>query len=304
MGKMCNYQDLQKSDGDMGRTGKSMFRIFCQVRFLTALMVGGLLWHASAPPASAQYFYEWLGMITPVFSLSNPKGEIQCRLVYLTIASGTETIPRLNVSRSLRADYGLTSSRLFLDWMARIQAGRFSLRANLDFVDFSGSRPYLNRPGQGRADARFEYSGFRLGGDFDIVQWYESRVGVNMDYDLHNAFFTESIYTSGGGKKLSTPGPITVGAYAVLNPNVNFMGVTGVVEGRARWTVAGPPLTEWEVAAGLRSAETLFGSLAVRGGFRSTSIEFQDNISAINAVYPTKVDLVLDGWFGELVYYY
>ncbi len=281
-----------------------MFRIFLQVRFLAVLTVSVLLLHASVLPASAQYFYELLGMIPPIFSLSNPKGEIQLRTVYLTIASGKETIPRLNVSRSLRADYGLTSSRLFFDSMARVQAGRFSFRMNLDFCDFSGSRPYMNQRGQANADARFEYSGFRLGGEFDILQWYESRIGVDLDYDLHNAFFSESIYTTGGGKKLSTPGPITLGVHVALNPNVNYFGVSPMVEGRARWTVSGPAMTDWEVSAGLRSAENLLGSLALRGGFRSTSIEFLDNTSAINALYPSRIDVVLDGWFGEMVYYY
>lgn len=271
---------------------------------MAALVLGGLVWHASAPPVSAQYFYELMGMVPPIFSLSNPKGEIRLRIVYLTISSGTETIPQLNVARSLREDYGLTSGRLFLDSMARIQAGRFSLRGNLEFCDFSGERPYLRQPGQASADVRFEYSGFRLGGDFDIVQWYESRIGVNLDYDLRNAIFTESIYTAGGGKKLSTPGPITIGAHVVLTPNSGYLGVSPVVEARARWSVSGPPLTDWEVSAGLRSAETLLGSIALRGGFRSTSIDFQDNKSAINAPYPTRLDLVLNGWFGEVAYYY
>jgi hypothetical protein len=188
--------------------------------------------------------------------------------------------------------------------MARVQAGRFSFRMNLDFCEFAGSRPRLNQPGQPDTDARFEYSGFRLAGEFDIVQWYESRIGVALDYDLYSAYFSESIYTNGGGKKLSTPGPITLGGYVVLNPNVGYFGVSPMVEGRARWTISGPAMTDWEISAGLRSAENLIGSLAIRGGFRSTSIEFLDNRSAINTPYPARLDAELQGWFGEIVYYY
>lgn len=303
LGKKCNYRDLRKYCKIMGRTGKSMSRIFRQIRLLAVLTLSGLVWHASAVPASAQYFYELMGMIPPIFSLSNPKGEIRLRAMYVNLASGKETIPQRNLTRSLRDDYGMTSNSLFVDTMARIQAGRFSFRGHLDFCEFTGNRPYGNQPGQLRADARFEYSGFRLGGDFDIVQWYESRIGVNLDYDIYNAYFSEAIYTR-GGRKISTAGPITIGAHVVLCPPMNYLGVWPVLEGRARWSVSGPTMTDWEVAGGLRSAETLLGSIALRGGFRSTSLSFEDNVSAINNLPPTRLDVVLDGWFGEVVYYY
>ena len=49
---------------------------------------------------------------------------------------------------------------------------------------------YSETPQQG-----FLTTGVRLGGDLDVVQWYRSRAGLDMDYDQYSPIFSEAIRT-------------------------------------------------------------------------------------------------------------
>jgi hypothetical protein len=79
-----------------------------------------------------------------------------------------------------------------------------------------------------------------------------------------------------------------------------------VAEARARWPIAGTQVTDWEVSLGLKTPETILGTTALKGGYRRTSIEFNDHRHQHwnNVTVPTNLNVVLGGWFVELAYYY
>jgi len=173
--------------------------------------------------------------------------------------------------------------------------------------DYIGTRPVTNVPDRPYGEARFEYTGLRLGGDLDVVQWGRSRVGVNMDYDLYVPDFRASINETtrfSPGKQINGTSALTLGVHAVYNPTFNLYGISSVGEVRARWPILGTEITDWEVSAGLKSAETALGSVALRGGYRRTNIEFYDTETYNGAGVSTEFNAAIGGWFGEMVYYY
>ena len=154
-----------------------------------------------------------------------------------------------------------------------------------------------------RAEARFSHSGFRLGADLDLLQWGDSRVGLNADCDLSLPEFTESVFTL-EGKRISGEPPVTGGIHFYWNPTRYFLGLSGVLEAKARWPLTGSEVTEWEISAGARGVENSLGSIALKGGYRNTSLRFEDS-QAYNGLEVTATfDGVFYGWFLEFVYNY
>lgn len=149
--------------------------------------------------SSAQGFAGLIESYSPMFSLPSLQGEVRVTPIWIGISSGNEVIPTLGITWNLRDQFGLTQTNLFLDSMIRLQLGRLSFRVEYEPRDFVGTKTAVNDPLHREANARLAYSGVRLGGDLDIVQWYRSRVGVNLDYDLFSPIFDESIQTGGGG---------------------------------------------------------------------------------------------------------
>jgi len=262
----------------------------------------------------AQAFPRLANRFSPLSYLPEFHGELQERLMVMGIASGKNTIPSLGRSWDLKEDFGMVEPNLFLDWMGRVQAGRLSLRLHARLWEFSGTRNFRDLPGELSADARFEYSGFGIGTDFDLFQRGKSRIGVNLDYILYSPIFTEAIQTrntitiddtyTAHGKKITGKPPMTVGAHVTLNPDRRFYGISGVVEARASWPLFGSSVTDWEISAGFIAPETVLGSIAFKAGYRRTAVEFTDDQLFENARVSSVLNVVMDGWFGELAYYY
>jgi hypothetical protein len=269
--------------------------------------VGGFLFHAGATSAVAQGFPGLLDALSPLFSFPRLEAEARVTPIWTRLLYAKLVAPSLQMSWDLKDDFALQSSVLFLDSMVRLQVGRLSFRTHYNVRDYKGTTPLTNLPGRAFGEARFDYSGLRLGGDFDVFQWGRSRVGVNMDYDLYTPNFTASINEANrasAGKQIFGTSALTLGMHLVYNPTFNVYGISAVGEARARWPIMGTEVTDWEVSGGLKSAETVLGSVALRSGYRRTTIEFSDTAVFNNVGAATEFDAAIGGWFGELVYYY
>jgi hypothetical protein len=99
-----------------------------------------------------------------------------------------------------------------------------------------------------------------------------------------------------GVVNIEAPRPATVGAHIALNP-VSIGRLSVSMEGRARRSIrTGTRINEYEIAAGLKTPETVLGTVALRGGFRYSDIGLEQNNH--------QVDVKWSGFFGELVYHY
>ena len=221
------------------------------------------------------------------------QAETKVTPVWMFVANGTLTAPGQG-TLTLREDFGLSRGALFLDTMVRLQAGALSFRVHYEPRAFIVYLGVIDNPTvTGRAD--LEYSGVRLGGDLDLVRSKTSRVGLDLDYQCYAPMFTQTIRPQAA---ISVVGenPLTLGAHAVYNPIRNLWGISGIFEIRGRWTISGASVTDMDASLGLKSPETVLGSVALKSGYRRTAIEFNDSHN--------NFETVLSGWFGELAYYY
>jgi len=223
------------------------------------------------------------------------RAQLTASPIWLAISSGKVTRAGIPHSWDLEKVFAFPHSGLFLDFMARLQAGRFSVRGYWEPRNFSGERHVHGDPEALMASSRYSYPGVRIGGDMDVAQWNLSRVGLNIDYDLLAPSFEEAIETP-EGFKLTGKQPLTIGVHGVYNPGAMWWGISPIFELRARWPAAGAELTEVMIAAGAKAPETVLGSLAWKSGYRHTVIEFTGQRRSF--------DLTVDGWFSELAYYY
>lgn len=270
----------------------------------TILVVCALAVFFFASPAASQTYSSFFNRFSPFLTWPPVQGEVTLTPTYMRIVGGQQTIPSLGISWSLRDDFAMTNGQVFLDGMFRFQVGRLSLRAHANVRDFDGTKKFRGLPAAQSSMARFEYSGYRLGGDIDILRFGDSRIGVNLDHDLYSPVFTESIQTGEGGKKLIARSPITIGAHAALRPAPKWYGFSALFEARARWPVAGADLTDWYISAGIQGSETYIGTMGVRAGYRSTTISFSDSQFFNDQEVSMNFKAVMDGIFGEFVYYY
>lgn len=260
-----------------------------------ALMVGMLLGLA-ASTASAQDIRGLTDPFSPLAMLPPLQAEFRVRGLAMNMTRGRITNSALVMSASLRDALRMNKTFLFLDNMVRLQGGRLSIRLHLEPREFVGQEDNLVTPGIPKAEARLDYTGWRIGGDVDIFRYDRSRFGLNADYHLHPLHFSEAIFFPGAGVKVSGAELITVGVHGFYNPVTTFYGVTGVVEARARWSLTKTDLTDIEFSAGAVFPETVFGRMSIKGGYRSTSLELTEK--------PFNVDLTFGGFFAELAYYY
>ncbi len=271
---------------------------------VTLVALAGLLVVSSLPCARAQGFFGIADPGSPFIFPPGLQGEARVTPTWMGIASGHNSIPSLMIDWSLRNQFDMTKSYLFIDTMLRLGVGRFSVRGHYEPREFVGRTRFRNNPQLHVAEARLDYSGIRVGGDVDFFIFYGARVGANIDLDLYRPIFTEASQTGNGGKKIQGDSALTWGGHATYSPGLSVYGVSGVVEVRARWPLLGTSVTDLELAGGLRGPESVLGAAALRFGWRSTSLEFHDKQSFNNAVVNTEFDAVLSGWFGQLVYYY
>ncbi|MGB6067993.1 MAG: hypothetical protein WBG50_24570 [Desulfomonilaceae bacterium] len=271
--------------------------------FAAAIVCALLLLPAASSSVEAQGLCGLLDGYSPVISLPWLQGEMRGRVIWERIISGKQTIPNLGQDWDLRDTFNLTGGRLFMDYMLRVQLSRLSARLYYEMRDFDATSPFQNVPGQPGSSARFTYTGLRLGADLDIVQRCRTRFGVDMDFDLFAPDFTESVETP-GGKSITGPAALTMGIHGVYNPVMNFWGISPLLEVRARWPVSETKVTDWEISAGLASPETMLGTMAITGGYRRTSLQFKDSQVFQDTAASTDFDVVLGGWFADLIYYY
>ncbi len=280
---------------------KGLFRRWL-LRLAAGLFCGVLLLPLSGSLAIAQELSGLEGY-APAISLPWLRGEMKGRVTWVQPLSGNQNIHDLGINFDLKDDFDLSDGHLFVDYMLRVQLGRLSGRFIYEIRDFDGTAPFQKVPGQPGSKARFTYTGIRLGADFDIVQRNRSRFGIDMDFNLYSPNFTESIQTS-GGKSITGSGPLTLGIHGVYNPVFCFWGVSTILEGRVRWPISDTKVTDWELSAGLVSPETMLGTMALKGGYRRTRVQFSDSQVLQNIGHSTDFDIVMGGVFGELVYYY
>jgi hypothetical protein len=221
------------------------------------------------------------------------RAEARVTPIWVSIVSGKLTVPP-DTTLSLREQFALNSGHVFLDSMGRLQAGSFSVRVHYEPRSFVGK--VRSAPDTGiSSEARFDFSGARVGGDVDIFQRNLSRVGFNIDYYIYSPIFTQSIRPQLANELIGQE-PVTIGFHAIYNPLNNLYGLSGIAEARARWSVGGTTVQDLELAAGVKAPETILGNVALRAGYRRTALEYIDARHTIDAV--------IAGWFGEVAYYY
>jgi len=246
----------------------------------------------------------WFSGQYPLVFLPGLQGEFKCSVIRTGIESGKQVIPSDNISWDLKKDFNMNRQYLFADLMVGLRAGRFGVRAHWETREFVGLDRYQGNPDLPVSTARLEYSGIRVGADVYLFQWRGLRVGINADYNLYRPIFSEGIRTGLGGKKIIGETPTTAGLHVFYGPSVNFYDFSPVLEARCRWPVAGTELTDLEFSAGVNGPDTVLGSVALKFGYRSTSLEFPA-VQHYNGVQVRTVfDALFTGWFGELAYYY
>jgi len=264
----------------------------------TALLVLGSV-HPGLAQTGPGIFDFW----SPFLTFQPLAGEIQIRPIYAWVTGGENSMSSLGLSWDLKEDFSLVAPKAYIDIMARAQVGRVSFRANLDILEFEGTLKFRKDPTRHSAAARFESTGFRFGAEVDLLQWDKSRFGLNADYYIYSPIFTEAIHTA-GGKKIIGQSPVTVGIHGAFKPRISYYGMCASLEARARWPLTGAQVTEWEICAGVESAETFVGSIGLRGGYRSASMKFKDSQLYNGQEVSTSFRIVTEGVFAELVYTY
>ena len=276
----------------------------CRRFLLGALGAVVFLIHGGGSSVTAQGFSGIVNTLSPLVCSPYFQAEFSLQPVWMRVASGRKEIPDLGLSWDLRDDFALVDPGLFLDLNFRVQVRRLSFRFHTSIRDLKGTENYQDLRNQPKAEARLEYSGVRLGADVDIVQWERSRFGVNIDWDQFSPLFSESIQTHGGSKLVGAPAA-TFGLHAVYFPPRQFYGVSAVLELRARWPLTGhTTVTDVEISGGLKGPETAIGAVALKLGYRVTSLGFEGGQTYNNRPVSVKFRTTLDGVFGELVYYY
>jgi hypothetical protein len=255
-----------------------------------------------AATGAAQVFSDTENPCSPVVSFPTIEGEIKVAVIWSNLLKGRADI-LTNPTRSFdfMQDWNMPRGAVFVDTMLRLQVGPFSGRMHYNMRSYSGTAVFSDLGTTG--DARFDYSGLRFGWDFDPLRWGRSRIGLNMDFDAYSPSLAVG-GTLGGGFQVTGPSAMTLGFHAVFTPDYDTYGFSATAEARARWPVTGSEIIDWEIAGGLKAPETTLGTIALRSGYRRTTIEFKNGILFNMVPVRSEVEVVLGGWFGELVYYY
>lgn len=220
-------------------------------------------------------------------------GEIRATPLLLFMSEGkAHTGTRL---MSFKDDLEMASRSVIVDFMVRLQFGRLSLRAN----QYSFFREYGGRFGT------FYMPEFRFGADLDIVNRNGIRFGLNVDGCTEGPHIDYNFsqappgppgpnFNAGSAGRIDFGRPLTMGVHFVFNPPV-YGGFSSVFELRAQWPLRSSiALSEYEIAGGIKSPPTVFGSSALRLGWRAIELTAPDN--RLNARW--------NGAFLEYVFYY
>ena len=221
---------------------------------------------------------------TPYVAPPILRGEVRFRPIFIGLEGKVED-STTGFSRDFLKELGYVNQGILFEYMARAQIGRVSLRAHYD----SYIRTFRGH------NSRLDWPEFHLGGDLDLMYTEPIRLGLDMDFYVARPEFRLEDPVL-GAINIAAPRPATVGGHIVLNP-VSIGRLSVSMEVRARRSIrTGTRINEYEIAAGLKTPETVLGTVALRGGFRYSDIGLEhENI---------HVDVQWKGGFGELVYYY
>ncbi|MEW6350649.1 MAG: hypothetical protein AB1646_16430 [Thermodesulfobacteriota bacterium] len=212
------------------------------------------------------------------------RAETRVRSVF-TKLSGTVRNTSTDFSRSLVGDLGYEDQGIVVEFMARAQASRLSLRAHYDMY----LRTYRGTVGT------YDWPGFRVGAEVDLVSSASTRFGVDMDFYTSRPSFGP-VVTDVGSAIIVGPRPVTAGVYLCYNP-ADCGTVGWSLEARARRsTRTGTRINELELAVGLKSPEMVLGTVSVRGGIRYTDMSLVSD--------PFEANVQWLGIFADLVYLY
>jgi hypothetical protein len=215
------------------------------------------------------------------------RGEARGRAIYLFSQKQSFNNTALGISADLHRDLDFNDEGAMLEVMARVQAGRYSVRAHYDewLVTFRSANGHLNWPV------------FRMGLDLDLYYNSAFRIGLNCDVNWEEPILSLVAVPGQGALQIEWDRPATLGLHAAYNP-FGFGGLAISCETRMRWPVTpNSRVTEFEIAGGVKGPATLVGAWALRGGWRYTAIELRKNNSS-------ELSMKWSGIFGGLVYFY
>jgi hypothetical protein len=230
---------------------------------------------------------EMPGIADPKASVVYPpifRGEITFRPVVITNWGNVE---RMSSGRRLdfQDDLDMREVPVLVESLIRAQISRISLRLQFEtyLSDFQGP------------NARMDWPNFRYGLDFDLVDTPTLRIGVNLDAYREGIRFGFT-GTPLGSWLLVTGRPITAGVHAAYNP-IRWGTLSFSCATRGRMSLQNSQrVDDAEVSLGFRGPELVLGSMALRGGWRYSRIEFSDQGFEVYSVWSS--------FFGELVYYF
>lgn len=297
------YEVRMANSRRFGRFARYSFALCC---------IGVALCLTSVQSAGAQNF-GWFDSWSPLAWFPSVEGDVKARLIWVNIGggsfSGISFPGSVSEGGGLQSTFHLNKEELFLDSMVRFQLSRVSVRVGYEQRDFAGYRQ------PGLAETRVSYSGLRLGGDFDVLLWNRTRLGIDMDYDFYVPTFSFPLLPANNRvAHFSGNNAITLGFHAIFNPVRTIFGASAIAEVRGRWPIQGTQVTDWEISGGVASASTVMGSFSLKAGYRNTQIAYDARSittapvspldqSAVSILNP-RFDVVFDGWFAEFAFYY
>ena len=284
----------------------------CGLIGITRLLLAGLLCvvslvafpHAAKAQGVFGYFTDNL------IYMPQLTGEARITPMVMRVTQGSESLYTGNGTKSLSftSDLGFNEETpIFLDAMFQAGLGRFSFRFFFEQRNFTGRR-YLLGDGAHR-EARFEYSGIRLGVGADVIKRPALKAGVALDYDLYNPIFTNAIpfnVTNLWARRLVGDPACTLGAYVSYTIPVNYAGLAPTFDASYNKSIMGSEVTDYRIAGGIELPTTILGTLALKTGYRRTNVQYSDKqyYDSNNNSQGTLVDITFGGIFAELAYYY
>lgn len=224
----------------------------------------------------------------PFVFLPHLRAEARVRPLFINLSGGL-TDNTTGQTFDFLGDLGYEEQAVIIQSMVRLQLSRLSVRGVYD--------AYL-RTLRGNG-GRFDWPGFYYGVDLDLYSTPCVRFGLDMDFYPDPPTFSLGQVpgsTPGTSVAIVAPRPATWGLHFVWNP-IDWGTLSWSFETRARRSLrTGSKIDEVEVAAGILSPHTIGGIVGVRGGYRYTSLELDQDQFDLKARWSAV--------FGELVYYY
>jgi hypothetical protein len=220
------------------------------------------------------------------FFLPPLQAELRIRCLYQFMSGELERIST-GERVELADELGLVHTTVIVQPMGRIQIGRLSLRLYGDMYTRE-----IKSPG----GSTIYWPTIWFGSDFDVIERETWSAGLT--FDITPMFPSFTIGPNPLGElAFHSVRPTTVGLFFRYNPP-DLGGITPSIEARIRRsTRTGTRLNEGDISVGLKTPETVLGTVALRAGWRYTTITAHDEGDF--AIYPN-----FSAYFFDLVHYY